>query len=76
MLTLDISTSFKRLRAEKVAADKLIKEVSPLEGIGDLDGLRAYLTNQKMKVEVCYLTADMISADAPLRSFRRKKSNA
>ncbi|CAE7146859.1 unnamed protein product [Rhizoctonia solani] len=48
----DISTSFKRLQAEKVAADKLIKEVSPLEGITDLDGLRAYLTNQKMKVEL------------------------
>ncbi|KAG8715490.1 hypothetical protein FRC11_003796 [Ceratobasidium sp. 423] len=48
----DISTSFKRLQAEKVAADKLIKEVSPLEGIADLDGLRAYLTNQKMKVEL------------------------
>ncbi|ELU43102.1 vesicle-mediated transport-related protein [Rhizoctonia solani AG-1 IA] len=47
----DISTSFKRLQAEKVAADKLIKELSPLEGIADLDGLRAYLTNQKMKVE-------------------------
>ncbi|KAL5640958.1 hypothetical protein ACGC1H_001438 [Rhizoctonia solani] len=48
----DISTSFKRLQAEKVAADKLIKEVTPLEGITDLDGLRAYLTNQKMKVEL------------------------
>ncbi|KAF8741912.1 hypothetical protein RHS02_03702, partial [Rhizoctonia solani] len=48
----DISTSFKRLQAEKVAADKLIKELSPLEGIADLDGLRAYLTNQKMKVEL------------------------
>ncbi|CAE6423643.1 unnamed protein product [Rhizoctonia solani] len=48
----DISTSFKRLQAEKVAADKLIKEISPLEGISDLDGLRAYLTNQKMKVEL------------------------
>ncbi|CAE6526600.1 unnamed protein product [Rhizoctonia solani] len=48
----DISISFKRLQAEKVAADKLIKEVSPLEGMTDLDGLRVYLTNQKMKVEL------------------------
>ncbi|CUA73894.1 Golgin IMH1 [Ashbya gossypii ATCC 10895] [Rhizoctonia solani] len=48
----DISISFKRLQAEKVAADKLIKEVSPLEDMADLDGLRAYLTNQKMKVEL------------------------
>ncbi|CAE6518550.1 unnamed protein product [Rhizoctonia solani] len=48
----DISTSFKRLQAEKVAVDKLIKEVSSLEGMADLDGLRAYLTNQKMKVDL------------------------
>ncbi|KAJ1311081.1 hypothetical protein OPQ81_009585 [Rhizoctonia solani] len=48
----DISTSFKRLQGEKVAADKLIKEVSHLEGISDLDGLRVYLMDQKMKVEL------------------------
>ncbi|KAG8748534.1 hypothetical protein FRC10_003668 [Ceratobasidium sp. 414] len=48
----DISTSFKRLQAEKVAADKLIKEVSSLEGLSDLDALRDYMVNQKMKVEI------------------------
>lgn len=48
----DVSTSFKRLQAEKVAADKLIREVSPLEGLSDLEGFRAYLMNQKMKIEI------------------------
>lgn len=51
---LDISTSFKRLQAEKVAADKLIKEVSSLEGLSDLDGFRDYLLNQKMKIEASH----------------------
>ncbi|KAG9106240.1 hypothetical protein FRC07_008896, partial [Ceratobasidium sp. 392] len=48
----DISTSFKRLQAEKIAADKLVREVSSLEGLSDLDALRDYMVNQKMKVEI------------------------
>ncbi|KAG8681335.1 hypothetical protein FRC08_015705, partial [Ceratobasidium sp. 394] len=48
----DVSTSFKRLQAEKAAADKLIREVSSLEGLSDLDALRDYMVNQKLKVEI------------------------
>ncbi|KAG8701148.1 hypothetical protein FRC09_005526, partial [Ceratobasidium sp. 395] len=48
----DISISFKRLQAEKLTADKLIREVSSLEGLSDLDALRDYMVNQKMKVEI------------------------
>ncbi|KAG8872196.1 hypothetical protein FRB97_007889 [Tulasnella sp. 331] len=48
----DVSKSFKRLQAEKVAADKILKEMTPLEGIVDADGLREHLRNVAMKTEM------------------------
>ncbi|KAG8989260.1 hypothetical protein FRB93_003700 [Tulasnella sp. JGI-2019a] len=48
----DVSKSFKRLQAEKVAADKILKEMTPLEGIVDAEGLKEHLRNVAMKTEM------------------------
>ncbi|KAF9229358.1 hypothetical protein BS17DRAFT_689886 [Gyrodon lividus] len=48
----DVSTSFKRLQAERRAADGVIRELTPLEDIKDPDALRDYLVNVNMKVEL------------------------
>jgi hypothetical protein len=50
--TSDISTSFKRLQAERRAADSVIRELTPLEDTKDAAVLRDYLVNINMKVEV------------------------
>ncbi|RDB29316.1 Golgin IMH1 [Hypsizygus marmoreus] len=39
----DVSASFKRLQAEKYAADLVLRELTPLESINDSSGLRDYL---------------------------------
>ncbi|KAF9460833.1 hypothetical protein BDZ94DRAFT_875978 [Collybia nuda] len=41
----DVSTSFKRLQAEKAAADAVLHELTPLQGIQDGESLRKYLQN-------------------------------
>ncbi|KAL0580384.1 hypothetical protein V5O48_001629 [Marasmius crinis-equi] len=48
----DVSTSFKRLQAEKLAADTTLREFTPLETFQDNTALREYLENVKMKVEI------------------------
>ncbi|TFK30511.1 hypothetical protein FA15DRAFT_683828 [Coprinopsis marcescibilis] len=48
----DVSTSFKRLQAEKRAADSVLREFTPLETIQDNEGLRDYLKNLKTKMTV------------------------
>ncbi|RXW23492.1 hypothetical protein EST38_g2394, partial [Candolleomyces aberdarensis] len=48
----DVSTSFKRLQAEKVAADSVLKELTPIDTIQDSPGLRDYLKNLKSKQEI------------------------
>ncbi|KAJ2931149.1 hypothetical protein H1R20_g5940, partial [Candolleomyces eurysporus] len=48
----DVSTSFKRLQAEKVAADSVLKELTPIDTIQDSSGLRDYLKNLKSKQEI------------------------
>lgn len=49
---LDVSTSFKKLQAERRGIDGVISELTPLEGSKDVAALREYLTNVNMKVEV------------------------
>lgn len=49
---VDVSTSFKRLQAEKQAADAVLREVSPLESIKDADALRDFFTELKTKDQV------------------------
>jgi hypothetical protein len=44
--------SFKRLQAEKYAADAILRELTPLEGITDSGALRDYLQNLSLKIEV------------------------
>lgn len=51
-MILDVSTSFKRLQVEKRAADALLKELTPLESISDVDGLGDYLRNLSLKLEL------------------------
>ncbi|KAJ3737155.1 hypothetical protein DFJ43DRAFT_1049484 [Lentinula guzmanii] len=45
----DVSTSFKRLQAEKTAADAVLRELTPLESTRDSDALRDYLGNVTLK---------------------------
>ncbi|KAJ7225446.1 hypothetical protein GGX14DRAFT_638792, partial [Mycena pura] len=48
----DVSTSFKRLQAEKAAADAILRESTPLETISDLQALRDYVQNVVLKAEI------------------------
>ncbi|KAF8585573.1 hypothetical protein K439DRAFT_1409943 [Ramaria rubella] len=48
----DVSTSFKRLQAEKRAVDTVIKELTPLQSITDIDGLRDHFKSLEMKTEI------------------------
>ncbi|KAJ3823618.1 hypothetical protein F5880DRAFT_501208 [Lentinula raphanica] len=48
----DVSTSFKRLQAEKTAADTVLREFTPLESIRDSDALRDFLHNVALKTEL------------------------
>lgn len=49
---LDVSTSFKRLQAEKAAADHILRELTPVESISEAEGLRDFLQNLSLKTEV------------------------
>lgn len=49
---LDVSTSFKKLQAEKLAADLVLREMTPLENIQDSAALRDYLKGFSSKTEV------------------------
>lgn len=54
MWHLDVSTSFKRLQAEKAAADAALRESIHLESVGDSTALRDDLKNMVLKTEVCH----------------------
>lgn len=47
-----MSTSFKKLHAERSAVDDVIRELTPLEDADDATVLRDYLSNMNMKTEV------------------------
>jgi hypothetical protein len=49
---LVVSTSFKKLQAERLAADAVLHELSSLQTMQDVDALRDYLQNQGSKIEV------------------------
>ncbi|KAJ6519903.1 hypothetical protein C8R45DRAFT_1048644 [Mycena sanguinolenta] len=49
---LDVSTSFKRLQAEKAAADAVLKELTPIETITDSQALRDFVQNIVLKSEI------------------------
>ncbi|KAK7064160.1 mediator of RNA polymerase II transcription subunit 5 [Favolaschia claudopus] len=48
----DVSLSFKRLQAEKAAADAVLKELTPLETISDSQAFRDFVQNVIMKSEI------------------------
>ncbi|KAJ8469444.1 hypothetical protein ONZ45_g16889 [Pleurotus djamor] len=48
----DVTESFKKLQAERDAADRVLRDASPLEGLQDVDGFRDYLQNMTLKVEM------------------------
>ena len=49
---IDVSASFKRLQAEKAAADAVLRDITPLESISDAEAFRAHLKNLSFKAEV------------------------
>jgi len=72
----DVSTSFKRLQAERLAADAVLRELSPLQTMQDIDGLRDYLQNLGLKTEVhirlpCNVYSDVLFMDR----FLKMRSN-
>lgn len=48
----DVSTSFKKLQAERSAVNDVIRELTPLEDADDATVLRDYLSNMNMKTEL------------------------
>ncbi|KAJ7631008.1 hypothetical protein FB45DRAFT_990856 [Roridomyces roridus] len=48
----DVSTSFKRLQAEKASADAVLRELTPLETISDSQSLRDFVQNVLLKSEM------------------------
>lgn len=48
----DVSASFAELQAEKLAADNVLQEMTPVQGCQDAVGLHNYLQNTQLKVEV------------------------
>jgi hypothetical protein len=48
----DVSMSFKKLQAERMAADQMIRDLTPLEGLHDTNGVRDFLQAMILKAEV------------------------
>ncbi|CDO76644.1 hypothetical protein BN946_scf184868.g58 [Trametes cinnabarina] len=48
----DVSTSFKRLQAEKLAADRVLRELTSVESVTEVDALRDFLQNMALKNEM------------------------
>ncbi|KAG9222879.1 hypothetical protein CCMSSC00406_0000432 [Pleurotus cornucopiae] len=48
----EVTESFKKLQSEKDAADNLVRTLTPLEGLEDLDTFKDYLQSLILKVEI------------------------
>ncbi|KAH9944075.1 peroxisomal membrane anchor protein conserved region-domain-containing protein [Epithele typhae] len=48
----DVSTSFKRLQAEKRAADLVLRELTSVESVSEVEALREFLQNLNFKTEM------------------------
>ncbi|KAF7310969.1 GRIP domain-containing protein [Mycena chlorophos] len=71
----DVSTSFKRLQAEKTAADAVLRELTSLETISDTQALRDYVQNVILKAdmstsEIARLTARLATQDSRIEELR------
>lgn len=72
----DVSTSFKRLQAEKVAADRVLQELTPVESITDVESLRDFIQNMNLKTEVCSFRGIWQNGHIkPVVRWRKTKSN-
>jgi hypothetical protein len=52
MAHVEISSAYKRLQADKIAVDKIVRELTPLNGIGDLEAFESHLKNLNGRTEV------------------------
>ncbi|KAF8203594.1 peroxisomal membrane anchor protein conserved region-domain-containing protein [Pholiota molesta] len=66
----DVSKSFKRLQAEKLAADAVLREATPLESIKDADGLRELFKNLKAKDDVFHDEINRLNQKLELQEDR------
>ncbi|KAH7915816.1 peroxisomal membrane anchor protein conserved region-domain-containing protein [Hygrophoropsis aurantiaca] len=48
----DVSTSFKRLQAERLVVDQVFRDLTPLEDTKDVEALRDFLSNMNIKTEL------------------------
>jgi len=48
----ETSASLAKLQAEKAAFDKVLQDITSVQSSQDVDGLRDYLQNTQLKVEV------------------------
>jgi glutaredoxin 2 len=55
LIATDVSRSFKKLQAEKLAVDKVLRELTPIEGINNAEALRDHLQNTSLKAEVGFI---------------------
>lgn len=69
----DVSTSFKRLQAEKSAADAILREMSPLESINDSTALRQFFTELKTKDLVFQGEINRLNQKLELQEDRMEK---
>ncbi|KAI0721269.1 hypothetical protein C8T65DRAFT_825844 [Cerioporus squamosus] len=71
----DVSTSFKRLQAEKLAADRVLRELTSVESVTEADALRDFLQNMSLKTEMAQdeirrLTGKLTRQDERLEELR------
>ncbi|KAG7450442.1 uncharacterized protein BT62DRAFT_512469 [Guyanagaster necrorhizus] len=71
----DVSTSLKRLQAEKFAVDAVLRELTPLETLKESDALRDYLQNVSVKAkmsqeEIMRLDAKLETQDERIEEMR------
>ena len=52
VIRTDVSTSFKRLRAEELAADRVLRELTSVENVTEADALRDFLQNMNFNNKV------------------------
>ncbi|KAJ1985693.1 hypothetical protein H4R33_003830 [Dimargaris cristalligena] len=74
----DLIKSFKKLTAQKKAADAILKEVTPLRTIADAEALEAHLKNLNLKTEMSSgeikrLTTERDEAKKQLKAFTEEK---
>lgn len=73
---IDVSTSFKRLQAEKTAADRVLQEMTSVQTIQEVDALRDFFQNMTMKTEVGYIQTVTIHSIEYQSRWHKTRSDA